>query len=145
MAALMVDQMAVQMAAQMAALMAAPTTIRSKLTESNRMAKQADLVTSRVQLRKTMEDHGLGYLSGAMLADWASGMASDSVSLEWFRKIDDVTHPDVAHNKTITAAAAVLTEIARSIDEGIEENAIMIDSVSKTFFYFLLLSILILF
>lgn len=50
-------------------------------------------------------------------------MASDSVSLEWFRKIDDVTHPDVAHNKTITSAAAVLTEIARSIDEGIEENA----------------------
>lgn len=107
----------------LAALMAAPTTIRSKQTKSDRMAKQADLVISRAQLQKTIKDHGLGYLSGAMLDYWASGMASDSVSLEWFRKIDDVTHPDVAHNKTIIAAAAVLIEIARSIDEDIKENA----------------------
>ena len=107
----------------LAALMAAPTTIRSKQPENDRMAKQADLEASRAKLQKTIEAHGLGYLRRSALDDWAGGIASNGATLEWLRKIDDVTHPDVMHNKTITAAVAVLTEIARSIDEGIEENA----------------------
>ena len=107
----------------LAALMAAPATIRSKQTENDRMSKQADLEASRAKLQKTIEAHGLGYLRRSALDDWAGGMASNGATLEWLRKIDDVTHPDVMHNKTITAAVAVLTEIARSIDEGIEENA----------------------
>ncbi|MEN8935747.1 MAG: toprim domain-containing protein [Planktotalea arctica] len=107
----------------LAALLAAPTRMTRKSKELTKLEQEADLRAFREKLQNTIEAHGLGYLRLTDLRGWTSEDALAAHKLEWGRKIEDEEHPEIAHNKTLTAAAGVFGEIQRSIDEGIAENA----------------------
>jgi hypothetical protein len=106
----------------LAALMAAPTTIRRKGKPDDLTGDQGDLMKYRDKLQATITAHGVGYLRLADLQGWTEQDAQAARGLEWGRKIEDEAHPEIAHNKTITAAVGVFGEIERSIVDGIAEN-----------------------
>ena len=107
----------------LAALMAAPTSMTRKGNQSQKLEQEADLLAFRKKLQDTIEAHGPGYLRLPDLSGWTSGDAKAAHGLEWGRKIDDEEHPDIGHNRTVTAAAAIFSEIQRSLDDAVPENA----------------------
>ena len=107
----------------LAALMAAPTRMTRKGKQSQKLEQEADLLAFRKKLQDTIEAHGLGYLRLPDLSGWTSGDAKAAHKLEWGRKIEEEEHSEIAHNRTLTAAAGVFGEIQRSLDDGISENA----------------------
>jgi hypothetical protein len=106
----------------LAALMAAPTTIRRKAKPDDLTGDQGDLMKYRDKLQATITAHGVGYLRLADLQGWTEQDARSARGLEYGRKIEDEAHPEIAHNKTITAAVGVFGEIERSIVDGVAEN-----------------------
>ena len=107
----------------LAALMAAPTRMTRKGKQAQKIEQEADLHAFRQRLQKTIEAHGPGYLRLKDLGGWTSGDAIAAKALEWGRKIDDEEHPEIGHNRTVTAAAAIFGEIQRSLDHAVPENA----------------------
>ena len=107
----------------LAALMAAPTRMTRKGKQAQKIEQEADLLAFRQRLQKTIEAHGPGYLRLPDLSGWTSGDAKAAHKLEWGRKIEDEEHPDIGHNRTVTAAAAIFAEIQRSLDDAVPENA----------------------
>jgi hypothetical protein len=107
----------------LAELLAAPVRIRNKQgKETKRLEAEADLRALRGRLEATVKAHGAGYLRLSDLSGWTVADAEAAAGLEWMRKVDNETDPEVRGNKTITILAGIYGEIARSIAEQIEVN-----------------------
>ncbi len=110
-------------AVPLAAMLAAPVKIRTKAGEMNRLAAEADLRAFRLKLEDLICAHGPGYLRLPDLSKWTAADARAAYSLEWQRKINDETDPEVKGNKTLPILSGIYTEIQRSIEGEVEVNA----------------------
>lgn len=106
----------------LAALIDSPTRIQTTGKATKSLAAEADLREFRARLATTIETHGPGYLRLSGLSDWSVADAEAAAGLEWMRKVEDESDPQVKGNRTITFLAGIYTEIARSLRDKIEQN-----------------------